>query len=62
MAFEHERIISALVTLAVLMFLVSVAPGMRNWRGARRAAVAIYVVVVAGVAVWAGLWLLGVRF
>ena len=59
---DRQRLIGALITLATVMFLVAVAPGFRYRRAARLAAIALYAVVFAGVAVWAVLWFLGVRF
>ncbi|MBV9553272.1 MAG: hypothetical protein JO032_10815 [Alphaproteobacteria bacterium] len=59
---DETRAIGALAMLATLMFLVSVAPGMRHRRAARLAAIAVYAAVAAGVAIWSALWLFGVRF
>jgi hypothetical protein len=57
---DRQRLFGALITLATVAFLIAVAPGFGYRAVARRAAIAIYAVVFAGVAVWVVLWLLGV--
>ena len=60
--FDTQRMIGAALTLATVLFLMAVAPGFRYRRQVRIASIAIYCVVLAGVAVWVVLWLFGVGF
>jgi hypothetical protein len=61
-AFDRQRLIGALITLATALFLMAIAPGFRYRRIARVAAIAIYGAVFAGVLGWVVLWALGVNF
>ena len=60
MTLDRQQLIGALITLATALFLMAVAPGFPYRRAARRAAMAVYGAALIGVAVWVGLWLLGV--
>jgi hypothetical protein len=60
LGFNRQRLIGALLTLATALFLMAVAPRFRYRRAARRASIAIYALVVAGVLTWVVLWALGV--
>ena len=57
-----HTLIAMPIALATVLFLLTGARGFRYRREARMAALAIYGVVIAGVAVWVALWALGVRF
>ena len=59
---NREQMLSALVTLVTALFLISVAPGLRHRRIARRVAIVVYSAVFLGVLAWVVLWFLGARF
>jgi hypothetical protein len=62
MPVDTGRLISALVLLATALFLLSGQVRLRFRRQMRIAAVAIFAVTFAGVAVYVVLWLLGASF
>jgi hypothetical protein len=61
MTANPQRAISALILVATLMYLVSVAPGLRYRRAMRAVALAVYAIAMGVVLVWVGLWIMGAQ-
>jgi hypothetical protein len=57
---DRQQAISAVIAAATLLFLISVAPGARQRRWARVAAIVLYAVLFAGAVVWTVLWFFGI--
>jgi hypothetical protein len=60
MQFDMQRLIAAVALAATALFLVSQRLSGRRRRAAMVAAIAVYGALLAGVVVYAGLWLAGV--
>lgn len=60
--FDARRAVGALVLLITALFLLSGQLPSPFAALARRAAAALFAVVFAGILVYVGLWLFGVRF
>jgi hypothetical protein len=58
---DQDRLLGALTYLLIALFLASGVVSVRARRGFRRAAIALYVAVLALVLLLVGLWLAGIR-
>jgi hypothetical protein len=58
---DQNRLLGALTSLVIALFLASGVASFRARRGFRRAAIAVYVAALAAVLVLVGLWLAGIR-